>query len=100
MFITNNFENYLIIFSLFYFYFCNSFLSTFTEKDRRHSSVSDVPLTESNVLRKVASLTLDKHSEPKVVRPKYLPDKLDFRLYQKFEGKAAKDIILSNKKKH
>lgn len=60
----------------------------FTEVDRRHSSLSDVPMTESNVLRKVASLTLDKHSETRVVRPKYVPDKLDFRLYEKFEGRS------------
>lgn len=46
-------------------------------------------MPESNVLRKVASLTLDKHSESKVVRPKFVPDKLDFRLYEKFEGMFA-----------
>lgn len=58
-----------------------------TEKDRRHSSLSDAPLGESNVLRKVASLTLDKHAESKVLRPRFVPEKLDFQLYEKFEGK-------------
>lgn len=43
-------------------------------------------MSESNVLRKVASLTLDKLTESKVVRPKFVPDKLDFKLYEKFEG--------------
>lgn len=57
-----------------------------TEKDRRHSSVSDAPMSDSNVLRKVASLTLDKLTESRVVRPKFVPDKLDFKLYEKFEG--------------
>ena len=53
---------------------------------RRHSSVSDVPM-DSNVLRKVASLTLDKATiEQKVARPKFMPEKLDFKIYEKFEG--------------
>ncbi|KAG8286378.1 hypothetical protein J6590_061598 [Homalodisca vitripennis] len=53
---------------------------------RRHSSVSDVPL-DSNVLRKVASLTLDKATlEQKISKPKFVPEKLDFQLYEKFEG--------------
>ena len=42
---------------------------------------------ESNILRKVASLTLDKATiEQKVNKPKFLPEKLDFKLYEKFEG--------------
>jgi formin 2 len=53
---------------------------------RRHSSVSDVPL-DSNVLRKVASLTLDKATiEQRVAKPKFVPEKLDFQIYEKFEG--------------
>ncbi|XP_045485384.1 formin-like protein 6 isoform X2 [Pieris rapae] len=67
-----------------------------SEPDRRHSSVSDVPLPESNVLRKVASLTLEKHSEIKVVRPKYVPEKLDFQLYEKFEGQMLLNWFMSS----
>ncbi|XP_045530377.1 uncharacterized protein LOC123718052 isoform X1 [Pieris brassicae] len=67
-----------------------------SEPDRRHSSVSDVPLPESNVLRKVASLTLEKHSETKVVRPKYVPEKLDFQLYEKFEGQMLLNWFVSS----
>lgn len=56
---------------------------------RRHSSVSDVPL-DSNVLRKVASLTLDKATlEQRVSKPKFVPEKLDFQLYEKFEGMSV-----------
>ncbi|CAG4985765.1 unnamed protein product [Colias eurytheme] len=66
------------------------------EKDRRHSSVSDAPMTESNVLRKVASLTLDKHTESKVVRPKFVPEKLDFQLYEKFEGQMLLNWFVSS----
>lgn len=55
---------------------------------RRYGSVGEVPGGESNVLRKVASLTLDKNTiEQKVQRPKFVPEKLDFQLYEKFEGK-------------
>uniref|UniRef100_T1JJV2 FH2 domain-containing protein n=1 Tax=Strigamia maritima TaxID=126957 RepID=T1JJV2_STRMM len=55
---------------------------------RRYSSISDMPITEqSNVLRKVASLTLDKQTiEEKVSKPKFVPEKLDFKIYEKFEG--------------
>ncbi|CAG4971927.1 unnamed protein product [Parnassius apollo] len=55
------------------------------DKDRRHSSLSETPVIESNVLRKVASLTLDKLTDTKIVRPKFVPEKLDFQLYEKFE---------------
>lgn len=59
---------------------------------RRYSSVSEVP-SESSVLRKVASLTLDKHTiEQKVHKPRFVPEKLDFQLYEKFEGKKRKMI--------
>lgn len=55
---------------------------------RRHSSYGDVPPLDGNVLRKVASLTLDKATiDSKVNRPKFVPEKLDFSLYEKFEGK-------------
>ncbi|XP_022247825.1 protein cappuccino-like [Limulus polyphemus] len=54
---------------------------------RRFSSQGDVPPLDGNVLRKVASLTLDKATlESKVKRPKFVPEKLDFSLYEKFEG--------------
>lgn len=56
--------------------------------NRRHSSYGDVPPLDGNVLRKVASLTLDKATiDSKVNRPKFVPEKLDFSLYEKFEGK-------------
>lgn len=59
---------------------------------RRHSSVSDVPV--DNVLRKVASLTLDKNTiEQKVHKPKFVPEKLDFQLYEKFEGEYQKGFL-------
>ncbi|XP_059046355.1 uncharacterized protein LOC131841957 [Achroia grisella] len=66
------------------------------EKDRRHSSVSDAPMTESNVLRKVASLTLDKLTETKVVRSKFVPEKLDFQLHEKFEGQMLLNWFVSS----
>ncbi|KAK6642135.1 hypothetical protein RUM44_013858 [Polyplax serrata] len=64
---------------------------------RRYGSVGEVPGGESNVLRKVASLTLDKNTiEQKVQRPKFVPEKLDFQLYEKFEaeGKALSSTQL------
>jgi formin 2 len=61
---------------------------------RRHSSVSDASL-DSNVLRKVASLTLDKATiEQRVSRPKFVPEKLDFQIYEKFEGKSLYEILI------
>ncbi len=59
---------------------------------RRYNSVSDVPIPESNVLRKVASLTMaELHSQQSLLskaltKPKFVPEKLDFRIYEKFEG--------------
>lgn len=51
------------------------------------TTLSDVKLEESNVLKKVASLTLDKLTlETKITKPKFVPEKLDFQLYEKFEG--------------
>ncbi|XP_075225128.1 formin protein cappuccino isoform X3 [Lycorma delicatula] len=62
---------------------------------RRHFSVSDLPL-ESNVLKKVASLTLDKATlEQKITRPKFVPEKLDFQLYEKFEGQMLINWFVS-----
>ncbi|XP_046962040.1 formin-J-like isoform X2 [Vanessa cardui] len=66
------------------------------DNDCRHSSVSDVPMSDSNVLRKVASLTLDKHTETKVIRPKFVPEKLDFQIYEKFEGQMLLNWFLSS----
>ncbi|KAH6925890.1 hypothetical protein HPB50_011509 [Hyalomma asiaticum] len=54
---------------------------------RRHSAYDDAPPLAGNVLRKVASLTLERAAiEAKVNRPKVVPEKLDFSLYEKFEG--------------
>ncbi|XP_014280845.2 protein cappuccino isoform X3 [Halyomorpha halys] len=64
-------------------------------ESRRHSSMSDTP-PESNVLRKVASLTLDRATlDQKVTRPKFVPEKLDFQLYEKFEGQMLVNWLLS-----
>lgn len=53
--------------------------------------MSDSPvLGDSNVLRKVASLTLDRATlESKISKPKFVPEKLDFQIYEKFEGNIA-----------
>ncbi|GAB6021090.1 hypothetical protein CHUAL_003723 [Chamberlinius hualienensis] len=65
---------------------------------RRHSSYGDVPLGEqSNVLRKVASLTLDRATiEEKVNKPKFVPEKLDFKIYEKFEGQMLLNWFCSS----
>ncbi|CAH1408134.1 unnamed protein product [Nezara viridula] len=66
-----------------------------TPESRRHSSMSDAP-PESNVLRKVASLTLDRATlDQKITRPKFVPEKLDFQLYEKFEGQMLVNWLLS-----
>lgn len=51
-------------------------------------------LTKSNrdgiVMQKVASLTFNKADfESKISKPKFVPEKLDFELYEKFEGKLS-----------
>lgn len=47
--------------------------------------------TEGLVLKKVASLTMDKANiESKIVKPKFVPEKLDFKLYEKFEGEYVR----------
>lgn len=59
---------------------------------RRHFSVPAETVTadtpeEGSVLKKVASLTLSKlELETKICKPKFVPEKLDFQLYEKFEG--------------
>ena len=42
----------------------------------------------SLVLKRVASLTLNVNDKPtlEVNKPKFMPEKLDFKLYEKFEG--------------
>lgn len=57
------------------------------QRGRRSGSSGDVGVVDSNVLRKVASLTLDRATiEKRVVKPKFVPEKLDFKIYEKFEG--------------
>ncbi|XP_053612698.1 protein cappuccino isoform X2 [Plodia interpunctella] len=81
---------------------CDSALSVLddnvniTETDRRHSNVSDVVVSESNVLRKVASLTLEKLTDSKVVRSKFVPEKLDFHMHEKFEGQMLLNWFASS----
>ncbi|XP_045447451.1 formin-2 [Melitaea cinxia] len=74
----------------------DSSLSILDNEDQSQSGLSDVPMTDSNVLRKVASLTLDKHTETKVIRPKFVPEKLDFQIYEKFEGQMLLNWFLSS----
>ncbi|XP_071455083.1 protein cappuccino-like [Hetaerina americana] len=85
---------------------------------RRHSSVSDVPLPldsahaaataaaiaasctspggGGNVLRKVASLTLDRATiDQRIAKPKFVPEKLDFQIYEKFEGQMLINWFVS-----
>ncbi|CAH2007546.1 unnamed protein product [Acanthoscelides obtectus] len=66
---------------------------------KRHMSV---PLDTSKVaqdgfvLKKVASLTLSKAElEAKITKPKFVPEKLDFQLYEKFEGHMLVNWCLS-----
>lgn len=58
---------------------------------KRHLSMSDANCNageESNILRKVTSLILDRSTlENRIVKPKFVPEKLDFKIYEKFEGK-------------
>lgn len=43
---------------------------------------------ESLVSKKITSLSLSKvELETKITKPKFVPEKLDFQLYEKFEGK-------------
>lgn len=60
---------------------------------KRHLSMPVEKVTaedphEGTVLKKVASLTLSKlELETRICKPKFVPEKLDFQLYEKFEGK-------------
>lgn len=43
---------------------------------------------DGSVLQKVASFTMSKTDlESQITKPKFVPEKLDFQLYEKFEGK-------------
>ncbi|XP_045473458.1 formin-like isoform X3 [Harmonia axyridis] len=59
---------------------------------KRHMSVpedvTDISkYPDSGILKKVASLTLSRADlESKISKPKFVPEKLDFQLYEKFEG--------------
>lgn len=49
--------------------------------------------TDTPVLKKLAPLTLSKAElESKVSKPKFVPEKLDFQLYEKFEGEFS-DVL-------
>lgn len=83
---------------LFYWVYYLSFavkkaLSTGNGSDargRRSGSNGDMGVVDSNVLRKVASLTLDRATiDKRVTKPKFVPEKLDFKIYEKFEGKQT-----------
>ncbi|XP_018335635.1 protein cappuccino isoform X2 [Agrilus planipennis] len=51
---------------------------------------------DSLILKKVASLTLDKATlDAKIAKPKFVPEKLDFKLYEKFEGHMLINWYLS-----
>lgn len=56
------------------------------------------PTADSLVLKKVASLTLNKADlDAKIVKPRFVPEKLDFQLYEKFEGEwRSKCVLLIN----
>ncbi|XP_065207335.1 formin-2-like [Planococcus citri] len=63
----------------------------------RHSSLTEGTPLESNVLRKVASLTFDKAAmEQKVHKSRFIPEKLDFQNYEKFEGQMLINWFLSS----
>lgn len=51
------------------------------------SQLGDGP-KDGSVLRRVAKVTLDQATkDQKPVRPKHVPEKLDFKNHEKFEGK-------------
>ncbi|GFU07445.1 formin-2 [Nephila pilipes] len=61
--------------------------STVPQVLRRYCSQGLAVPTGECCLRRVASLTLDKATlEKHVDRPKYLPQELDFSMYEKFQG--------------
>ncbi|KAF5269711.1 hypothetical protein FQA39_LY08634 [Lamprigera yunnana] len=56
---------------------------------RNHTSIPEsLPEIEENlVLKRVVSLTLDRDIiESRITKPRFVPQKLDFKLYKKFEG--------------
>lgn len=53
------------------------------------SQLGDGP-KDGSVLRRVAKVTLDQATkDQKPVRPKHVPEKLDFKNHEKFEGKKT-----------
>lgn len=62
------------------------------EPVRRVSHPGD-GLKDGSVLRRVAKVTLDQATkdvhQQKPARPKHVPEKLDFKNHEKFEGKRA-----------
>ncbi|XP_064211277.1 formin-2 isoform X2 [Tribolium castaneum] len=65
---------------------------------KRHMSVpAEIqPSPDGSVLKKVASLNLNKAElEAKISKPRFVPEKLDFQLYEKFEGHMLVNWYLS-----
>lgn len=84
-----HFDSYQIIFY--------SFIFSGLPEYKRHMSVP-ADLAKGNkdgiVMQKVASLTLNKAElESKISKPKFVPEKLDFELYEKFEGEQFNLLI-------
>lgn len=54
---------------------------------------------DSLVTKKIASLSLSKvELETKITKPRFVPEKLDFQLYEKFEGMCVVvHLIVINK---
>lgn len=75
----------------------NNFVSG-TGTGYRYTSFTDLPSPdlsaqplESNVLRKVASLTFEKATmDKKSHKSKFIPEKINFQNYEKFEGMYMK----------
>jgi hypothetical protein len=74
-------------------------MSHMSPQQPHHASNSDV-VEPGSVLRKVASLTISERGErpvpvdmQRVPKPKAVPHKLDFQLYEKFEGKPKRLTI-------
>ncbi|CAH1379031.1 unnamed protein product [Tenebrio molitor] len=66
------------------------------EYKRNMSVPAELTKPDGSVLKKVASLTLNKAElESKITKPKFVPEKLDFQLYEKFEGHMLVNWYLS-----
>ncbi|CAH1280152.1 unnamed protein product [Diabrotica balteata] len=67
------------------------------EYKRNMSVPLDMPEPEEQVkLKKVASFTLSRTDlEARITKPKFVPEKLDFQLYEKFEGHMLVNWCLS-----